>query len=116
MPFLRVVAVLAQAGAGLNLTWEVRDGIARHSKGKDGAPVGADPEKRAATLEGQVARVADIIAYVNHDVDDAVRAGILSKDDLPEDIVETLGDSSSARIGRMVGDVIEQTVMPRRSG
>ena len=107
---LRVVDVLEQDGAGLNLTWEVRDGIARHSKGKDGAPVGADPEKRAATMEGQVARVADIIAYVNHDIDDAVRAGILRTDALPSDLVSTLGDSSSARIGRMVGDVIEQTV------
>ncbi len=107
---LRVVDVLEQDGAGLNLTWEVRDGIARHSKGKDGAPVGADPEKRAATMEGQVARVADIIAYVNHDIDDAVRAGILGADALPRDLVSALGDSSSARIGRMVGDVIEQTI------
>ena len=107
---LRVVDVLEQDGAGLNLTWEVRDGIARHSKGKDGAPVGADPDKRAATMEGQVARVADIIAYVNHDIDDAVRAGILGADALPRDLVSALGDSSSARIGRMVGDVIEQTI------
>ena len=107
---LRVVDVIEQDGAGLNLTWEVRDGIARHSKGKDGVPVGADPDKRAATMEGQLARVADIIAYVNHDVDDAVRAGILSADALPPELVSTLGDSSSARIGRMVSDVIEQTV------
>ena len=64
---------------GLNLTWEVRDGIARHSKGKHGMPVGAPPEHRASTIEGQVARVADIVAYVNHDIDDAVRAGILSR-------------------------------------
>ena len=72
---LRVIDRLENDGAGLNLTWEVRNGIAKHSKGKDGAPVGVRRDQRAATLEGQVARVADIIAYVNHDIDDAVRAG-----------------------------------------
>ena len=70
---------------GLNLTWEVRDGIARHSKGKHGVPVGADPAHRASTIEGQIARVADIIAYVNHDIDDAVRAGLLRDEDLPRE-------------------------------
>src|SRR6188474_3321285 len=73
---LRIVDVLENGRLGLNLTWEVRDGIARHSKGKSGAPVGLDAEKRAATLEGQIMRVADLIAYVNHDIDDAVRAGV----------------------------------------
>ena len=72
---LRIVDVLENGRQGLNLTWEVRDGIARHSKGKHGLPVGAPPEHRASTVEGQIARVADIIAYVNHDIDDAVRAG-----------------------------------------
>ena len=72
---LRIVDVLENDGRGLNLTWEVRDGIARHSKGKEGAPVGVAPDKRAVTLEGQIMRVADLIAYVNHDIDDAVRAG-----------------------------------------
>ena len=76
---LRIVDVLENDGQGLNLTWEVRDGIARHSKGKHGLPVGAPPEHRASTIEGQIARVADIIAYVNHDIDDAVRAGMLSE-------------------------------------
>ena len=106
---LRVVDVLEQDGLGLNLSWEVRDGIAKHSKGKDGAPVGGDPSRRATTLEGQVARVADIIAYVNHDIDDAVRAGILAVADLPCGPVTALGASSSERIGRMVADVVEQT-------
>src|SRR5262245_12119173 len=77
---LRIVDVLENNREGLNLTWEVRDGIARHSKGKSGLPVGAPPEHRASTVEGQVARVADIIAYVNHDFDDAVRAGLLTRD------------------------------------
>jgi dGTPase len=107
---LRIVDVLENEGKGLNLTWEVRDGIAKHSKGKDGAPVGTEPEKRAATLEGQILRVADLIAYVNHDIDDATRAGILSEDALPKDAVEVLGHSSSERIGRMVSDVILETM------
>jgi dGTPase len=107
---LRIVDVLERDGQGLNLTWEVRDGIARHSKGKHGVPVGADPAHRASTIEGQVARVADIIAYVNHDIDDAVRAGLLREDDLPRERVEVLGRTSSERIGRMVTDVVMNTL------
>src|SRR6478736_1010809 len=107
---LRIVDVLEKDRAGLNLTWEVRDGIARHSKGKSGMPVGADPEHRASTIEGQIARVADIIAYVNHDIDDAVRAGLLRDEDLPASRVEVLGRSSSERIGRMVTDVVLETL------
>ena len=107
---LRIVDVLENEGRGLNLTWEVRDGIAKHSKGKGGAPVGMDPDKRAATLEGQIARVADLIAYVNHDIDDAERAGMLQESDLPREAVAVLGHSSSSRIGRMVADVVRQTI------
>jgi dGTPase len=107
---LRIVDVLENDGRGLNLTWEVRDGIAKHSKGKAGAPVGAAPDKRAATLEGQIARVADLIAYVNHDIDDAERAGLLSEGDLPAAPLAVLGSSSSARIGRMVADVVHATL------
>jgi dGTPase len=107
---LRIVDILEHDGAGLNLTWEVRDGIARHSKGKSGLPVGADAEHRASTIEGQIARVADIIAYVNHDIDDSVRAGLLKEEDLPRARVEVLGRSSSERIGRMVTDVVLETL------
>jgi dGTPase len=107
---LRIVDVLENDGEGLNLSWEVRDGIARHSKGKSGMPVGADPEHRASTIEGQIARVADIIAYVNHDIDDAVRGGILDEEKLPPSRVEVLGRSSSERIGRMVTDVVMETL------
>ena len=107
---LRIVDVLEHDGQGLNLTWEVRDGIARHSKGKNGMPVGTDPGHRASTIEGQIARVADIIAYVNHDIDDAVRAGILTEDSLPRERIEVLGRTSSERIGRMVTDVVLQTL------
>jgi dGTPase len=106
---LRIVDVLENDGRGLNLTWEVRDGIGRHSKGKKGSPVGLDPQHRSATLEGQVMRVADLIAYVNHDIDDAVRAGVLKDTDLPQDAVRTLGASSSARIATMVKDVVMET-------
>jgi dGTPase len=106
---LRIVDVLENDGRGLNLTWEVRDGIGRHSKGKGGAPVGLDPSKRSATLEGQIMRVADLIAYVNHDIDDAVRADVLSESDLPRDAVAVLGGSPSARIARMVKDVVTET-------
>ena len=108
---LRVVDVLEGDGrGGLNLTWEVRNGIAKHSKGKHGLPVGSPPEHRSATVEGQIARVADIIAYVNHDIDDAVRAGVLRPEDLPAGPVAILGQSSSQRIGRMVTDVVVQTL------
>jgi dGTPase len=107
---LRIVDVLENDRRGLNLTWEVRDGIARHSKGKHGLPVGAPPELRATTIEGQVARVADIIAYVNHDIDDAVRAGLLSEAALPPGPVTVLGRTPSERIGRMVANVVQETL------
>lgn len=107
---LRIVDVLENDGRGLNLTWEVRDGIAKHSKGKTGAPVGSDPDHRAQTLEGQIARIADLIAYVNHDVDDAIRAALLKHDDLPAEPLRVLGRTSSERIGRMVKAVVLDTL------
>src|SRR6202795_4958155 len=107
---LRIVDVLENDGRGLNLTWEVRDGIAKHSKGKSGAPVGMSDELRASTIEGQIMRVADLIAYVNHDIDDATRAGLLKPEDLPADAVRTLGASSSSRIGTLVTDVVTETL------
>src|SRR4026208_1246339 len=107
---LRIVDVLENDGRGLNLTWEVRDGIAKHSKGKSGAPVGMSSELRASTIEGQIMRVADLIAYVNHDIDDAIRADLLKADDLPRDPVRVLGSSSSSRIGTLVKDVVTETM------
>src|SRR5215212_3318380 len=107
---LRIVDVLENGGRGLNLTWEVRDGIAKHSKGKSGAPVGMAPALRASTIEGQIMRVADLIAYVNHDIDDATRAGLLRAEDLPVEPVRTLGSSSSARIATLVTDVVTETL------
>jgi dGTPase len=107
---LRIVDALENDGAGLNLTWEVRDGIAKHSKGKSGAPVGMPDNVRSSTIEGQIMRVADLIAYVNHDIDDATRAGLLKPEDLPVEPVEILGGSSSARIGSLVKDVVTETL------
>ena len=107
---LRIVDRLENNGQGLNLTWEVRDGIAKHSKGKSGAPVGMAPAVRSQTIEGQIMRVADIIAYVNHDIDDATRAGLLKPDALPREPVALLGSSASARIGTLVKDVVTETL------
>jgi dGTPase len=107
---LRVVDLLENDGRGLNLTWEVRDGIAKHSKGKSGAPVAMSDALRANTMEGQIMRVADLIAYVNHDIDDATRAGLLRPEDLPPGPVRTLGSSSSTRIGTLVTDVVKETL------
>jgi dGTPase len=107
---LRIVDRLENNGNGLNLTWEVRDGIAKHSKGKSGAPVGMAPERRSRTIEGQIMRVADLIAYVNHDIDDATRAGLLRPEDLPRHLVDALGATSSARIGTLVTDVVTETL------
>ena len=107
---LRIVDQLENDGRGLNLTWEVRDGIAKHSKGKSGAPVGMDPARRASTIEGQIMRVADLIAYVNHDIDDATRAGLLGAEALPVEPVRILGGTSSARIATLVKDVVTETL------
>jgi dGTPase len=102
---LRVVDFLEKAGKGLNLTHEVRNGIVKHSKGK-GLIIPLTKASRAYTLEGQVVRVSDIIAYVNHDLDDAQRAGVIRKTDIPKRIIKTLGDSHSKRIDTMVRDFI----------
>jgi dGTPase len=102
---LRVVDVLERDGQGLNLTWEVRDGILNHSKGQVG--ILADGWGDVHTLEGQICKIADIVAYVNHDVEDAVRAGIISPGDLPKRVVETLGHTHSQRINTLVCDIID---------
>jgi dGTPase len=92
---LRVVEHLEYEGKGLNLTWEVRDGILNHTG-----------EGQPATLEGQIVRLADRIAYVNHDIDDAERGGVLSEDELPAGPTEVLGHTHGARIRTMVRDTI----------
>ena len=92
---LRVVDVLEKDGEGLNLSWEVRNGILCHTGD-------AWPE----TLEGQIVRRSDQIAYVNHDIDDAIRAGILTNDDIPLEITDVLGHDHSTRINTLVTDII----------
>ncbi len=92
---LRVVDIIEKEGRGLNLTMEVRDGILRHT---------CDP--LAATLEGQVVRLADKTAYINHDVDDAIRSGTLREEELPCQVTEVLGSRYSQRINTIVEDII----------
>lgn len=105
---LRVVDQLENEGAGLNLSDEVRDGILKHSKGK--GPIVSDaPALKAMTLEGQVVRLSDIIAYVNHDLDDAVRAGLLSEGELPERVRRVLGEDHATRARRLVLAVVDAT-------
>lgn len=96
---LRVVDCIEKEGRGLNLTWEVRDGILNHQT--SGTP---------HTLEGQVLRLSDKIAYINHDMDDAIRGGILTEKDIPPDIREVLGNSCKARLNKMVHDVITNSM------
>ena len=105
---LRVVDLLEKDGMGLNLTFEVREGILKHSKGR-GEIFNQDPEDRALTLEGQVVRVADIIAYINHDIDDAIRGEIISIGDIPRSCLDCLGETHSKRINTMVNDIILET-------
>ena len=106
---LRVVDLLEKDGKGLNLTFEVRDGILKHSKGK-GEILCRDPEAMALTLEGQVVRIADIIAYINHDIDDAIRGGVITQNDIPGDCLRRLGESHSNRINTMVNDIVQETL------
>jgi dGTPase len=96
---LRVVERLERDGAGLNLTHQVRDGILRHT-----GPAPPD------TLEGRIVRLVDRIAYINHDIDDALRAGTLSRSDLPTAEIEILGDTGSKRIDTLVQDLVEQSL------
>ena len=111
---LRVVEVLERDGRGLNLTAPVRDGILRHSKSREsitGAMAGAP-----ATLEGEVVKIADGIAYINHDLDDAIRAGLVAPDEIPPEVVDVLGPSHAKRIDTLVGDVIARSDASARPG
>jgi dGTPase len=102
---VRVVDVLENEGNGLNLTQEVRDGILRHSKGRGNVLLTGTGEK-ALTLEAEIVRIADIVAYVNHDADDAVRAGLFQEGDVPAEVRRILGDGRTARFRTLIHDVI----------
>ena len=105
---LRVVDCLEKEGRGLNLTHEVRDGIVKHSKGL--GPIFAPEKDPPLTLEAEVVRIADLIAYVNHDLDDALRAGIIREQDIPEDCLRVLGRRHAARINTLVTDLVRETL------
>ena len=102
---LRTVEVLLKDGAGINLTFPVREGIYMHSKGRKS--VASTTWGTASTLEGQIIKIADAVAYINHDIDDAIRAGVIGQSDLPQDIIAELGDTNAQRINTMVCDLID---------
>lgn len=95
---VRVVDKIEKGGKGLNLTKEVKNGILCHTNGEE-----------AFTLEGRIVRIADKIAYINHDIDDAVSAGVICEEDLPSEFTDVLGKSKSQRINRLVLDVVENS-------
>lgn len=99
---VRVVEKLEKNGRGLNLTFETKDGILCHTKGRE-----------AVTLEGRIVRLADRIAYMNHDIDDAVRAGVLSNDDIPKAITDVLGNTTRSRINALVLSAVSNTHQDR---
>lgn len=102
---LRVVDVLENQGLGLNLTYEVRDGILKHSKGY-GKIIPDDPEEDPCTVEGRIVRIADIMAYLNHDLEDAVRSRVIHESQVPELCVKVLGRTHSERATAMMRDLI----------
>lgn len=96
---IRVVEFLEKDGQGLNLTWEVRDGILNHR-------TSGDP----STLEGKAVRLSDKIAYINHDIDDGIRAGILKESDIPSEYTDVLGNSTKERLNTMISDIIMNSI------
>lgn len=96
---VRVVEILEKDGRGLNLTKEVRDGILNHQT-----------SGRPSTLEGQIVRIADKVAYLHHDIDDAIRGGIIREEDVPQDIRDTLGDTTRIRLNTLINDIIRQSM------
>lgn len=104
---LRVVDLLENNGQGLNLTHEVRDGILNHSK--SGEDIFGQNWVKAGTLEGDICKISDAIAYINHDIEDAIRAGIINEGSLPESATKILGSSHRERINTMICDIINNS-------
>ena len=102
---LRVVDRLEKNGEGLNLTHEVRDGILKHSKGY-GKIISTNPKLKAITVEGQIVRIADIMAYLNHDLEDAISSGVITAGQVPASCTEVLGRTHSDRAATMVHDLV----------
>lgn len=111
---LRVVDVLEKEGRGLNLTDDVRDGILRHSKPR--TSIEGSVSGQPSTLEGTVIKVVDSIAYMNHDLDDAVRAGLLDHSAIPAQIAERLGDTHAERINTLILDLIDHSQVTQSPG
>lgn len=111
---LRVVDVLERDGHGLNLTEAVRDGILRHSKPRSG--ITGEASGQPATLEGQVVKIADGIAYINHDLDDAIRAGLVAPDDVPSIVSTVLGTRHGERVDTLVRDIVAQSNVANSPG
>ncbi len=109
---LRVVDVIEKDGEGLNLTFEVRNGILRHSKGKGDLYLKPD-NSSYTTKESEVVRISDLIAYLSHDLDDALRAKVIKESEVPENVKKYIGQSHSSRINTMVSDIISHA---RKSG
>jgi dGTPase len=105
---LRVVDLLEKDGQGLNLTWEVRDGILNHSK--SGIEILGEGWTEVSTIEGQVVKMADIVAYVNHDIADAIRAGVIAENELPTSAVTLLGNTTGRRINTLVCDIVSYSL------
>lgn len=102
---LRVVEILENGGKGLNLTYEVRDGILKHSKGH-GKIMPDDPGEQPCSVEGKVVRLADIMAYLNHDLEDAIRSGVITADQVPAQCTDILGETHSDRATTMMKDLV----------
>ena len=111
---LRVIDYLENGGRGLNLTSEVREGILKHSK--SGVDILGKAWGTVDTLEGQICKIADLIAYVNHDIDDALRAGIISESDIPDSVAKVLGRSRSERINTVICDILDHSWAARGEG
>jgi dGTPase len=111
---LRVVDQIENDGKGLNLTFEAREGIVKHSKSRAG--IFGEGWETVGTLEGQICKVADVVAYISHDVDDALRAGVITEDDIPSVAISVMGRSRSERINTLVCDILDSSWDVRGEG
>jgi dGTPase len=111
---LRVVDQIENGGKGLNLTFEVREGILKHSKSR--SEIFGEDWETVKSLEGQICKIADVIAYINHDLDDALRAAVITQSDIPDSTKSVLGESRSQRIDTIVCDVLDSSWDARGEG
>jgi dGTPase len=112
---IRVINILENCGNGLNLTYEVKDGILKHSKGGFGQIIPTEKKDSALTIEGQVVRIADIMAYLNHDLDDAIRSQVIQRNQIPQTCIQVFGKTHSERITTMIKDLVYSSVEKENS-